>query len=219
VFIGVHQWPLFFGLKPTVEVPTMPHIQPLPRASLAQFEQFFQMAETMMGGFVPNSLFTMGHRPEILQAFMMLAGTINGPGTVDVGLKQLVAYVASNAAGCRYCQAHTSANAAHEGVQVEKIEHAFEFETYPGFSDAERAALRLARDASLVPNLVEAEHFEALRRHFDEPQIVELVAVCALFGFLNRWNDTMSTELEGIPRTFADKHLASARWEVGKHGG
>ena len=69
-----------------------------------------------MGGFVPNSLFTMGHRPEILQAFLMLAGTINGPGTVDPGLKQLVAYVASNAAGCRYCQAHTSAHAAHAGV-------------------------------------------------------------------------------------------------------
>jgi len=26
--------------------------------------------------------------------------------------------------------------------------------------------------------LVAAEHFGALRRHFDEPQIVELVAVC-----------------------------------------
>ena len=196
----------------------MPHVRPLARESLAQFEPFFQAAEQMMGGFVPNSLFTMGHRPEILQAFLMLAGTINGPGMVDPGLKQLVAYVASNAAGCRYCQAHTSAHASHAGVQAEKIEHAFEFETHPVFSDAERAALRLARDSALVPNLVEAEHFEALRRHFDEPQIVELVAVCALFGFLNRWNDTMSTELEGIPRSFAERHLGASGWEVGKHG-
>ena len=62
-----------------------------------------------------------------------------------------------------------------------------------------------------------AEHFDALRRHFDEPQIVELVAVCALFGFLNRWNDTMSTELEGIPRSFATAHLRAAGWQVGKH--
>jgi len=170
-----------------------------------------------MGGFVPSSLFTMGHRPEILQAFMMLAGVINGPGVVDSGLKQLVAYVASNAAGCRYCQAHTSANAAHLGVEVEKIEHAFEFETHRIFSDAERAALRLARDSALVPNLVKAEHFDALRRYFTEPQIVELIAVCALFGFLNRWNDTMSTELEAIPRSFAAQHLDAAGWEVGKH--
>ena len=196
----------------------MPHVRPLARETLDQFEPFFQVAEQMMGGFIPNSLFTMGHRPEILQAFMVLAGTINGPGTVDPGLKQLVAYVASNAAGCRYCQAHTSAHASHAGVQVEKIEHAFEFETHPVFSAAERAALRLARDSALVPNLAEAEHFEALRRHFDEPQIVELVAVCALFGFLNRWNDTMSTELEGVPRSFAEQHLGRSGWDVGKHG-
>lgn len=195
----------------------MPHVEPLSRASLAKYEPFFQIAEQMMGGFVPNSLFTMGHRPEILEAFMVLAGTINGPGTVDPGLKQMVAYVASNAAGCRYCQAHTSAHAAHAGVEAEKIEHAFEFETHPVFSAAERAALRLARDSALVPNLVEAEHFAALRQHFDQAQIVELVAVCALFGFLNRWNDTMSTELESVPRAFAEQHLTASSWEVGKH--
>ena len=195
----------------------MPHVRPLARGELSQFEPFFQVAEQMMGGFVPSSLFTMGHRPEILQAFMILAGTINGPGTVDPGLKQLVAYVASNAAGCRYCQAHTSTHAGHAGVAADKIEHAFEFETHAGFTDAERAALRLARDSALQPNLVTAEHFAELRRHFDEPQIVELVAVSALFGFLNRWNDTMATELEAVPRAFAQQHLAPAGWEVGKH--
>jgi alkylhydroperoxidase family enzyme len=120
--------------------------------------------------------------------------------------------------GARHRQAHTSADAAHAGVAADKIEHAFEFETHPGFSAAERAALRLARDSALLPNLVEAEHFAALRLHFDEAQIVELVAVRALFGFLNRWNDTMSTELEGVPRSFAESHLGGAGWKVGKHG-
>lgn len=195
----------------------MPHVRPLDRRELEQFEPYFQVAEQMMGGFVPSSLFTMGHRPEILQAFMMLAGTINGPGKVDLRLKQLVAYVASNAAGCRYCQAHTSTHAAHAGIDPDKIEHAFEFETHPRFSDAERAALRLARDSALQPNLVTDEHFAALRRHFDEQQIVELVAVSALFGFLNRWNDTMSTELEEVPRAFAQQHLSRSGWQVGKH--
>jgi len=196
----------------------MPHVRPLAREDLPQYEPFFRVAEQMMGGFVPNSLFTLGHRPEILEAFMRLAGAVNGPGAVDPGLKQLVAHVASRAAGCGYCQAHTSAQAAHVGVDPEKIEHAFEYETHPVFSDAERAALHLARDAALVPNRVEAAHFEALRRHFDEPQIVELVAVCALFGFLNRWNDTMATTLEDVPRAYAEEHLGTAGWEAGKHG-
>ena len=56
-----------------------------------------------------------------------------------------------------------------------------------------------------------------LRQHFDEPQIVELVAVCALFGFLNRWNDTMSTELEEVPRAFAEQRLGDSGWHAGKH--
>jgi uncharacterized peroxidase-related enzyme len=195
----------------------MAHVRPIAREDLATYEPYFRVAEQMLGGFVPNSLFTMAHRPEILEAFMRLAGTVNGPGTVDMGLKQLVAYVTSSAAGCRYCQAHTSTHASHAGVAPEKIGHAFEYETHPAFSDAERAALRLAQDAALVPNRVGAEHFERLRRHFDEPQIVELVAVCALFGFLNRWNDTLSTELEAVPRAFAERHLEASGWEVGKH--
>lgn len=195
----------------------MNRVKPVPRERLAEFEPFFEIAEASMG-FVPSSLYAMGHRPEILRAFATLAGAVIGPGTVDPGLKQLVAYVASSAAGCRYCQAHTSAHAAQFGVPAEKIEHAFEFETRPDFSPAEQAALRLARDSALVPNLVTDEHFAALRQHFGEEQIVELVAVSSLFGWLNRWNDTMATELEDGPRRFAGEHLAAAGWEVGKHG-
>jgi len=168
-------------------------------------------------GFVPGSLYVMGRRPEILRPFAMLAGTVLGPGTVDPGLKQLIAYVASNASGCRYCQAHTSTHAARFGVPEAKIEHAFEFETHPDFSAAERAALRLARDSAIVPNLVTADHFVELRKHFGEEQIVEMVAVSALFGWLNRWNDTMATVLEDEPRRFATEHLAGAGWDVGKH--
>jgi len=195
----------------------MSRVPPVPREQLAEFEPFFQMAEASMG-FVPRSLYVMGRRPEILRPFSMLAGTVLGPGTVDPGLKQLVAYVASNAAGCRYCQAHTSAHAAAFGVPPAKIEHAFEFETHPDFSAAERAALRLARDSALVPNLVTADHFAALRQHFDEDQIVEMIAVAALFGWLNRWNDTLATELEDEPRRFAAQHLGGSGWDVGKHG-
>ncbi len=84
-------------------------------------------------------------------------------------------------------------------------------------AEAERAALRLAQDSALQPNRVESGHFEELRRHFDDAQIVERVAVCALFGFLNRWNDTLSTELEAVPRAFAEQHLGGSGWQVGKH--
>ena len=101
-------------------------------------------------------------------------------------------------------------------VPDEKIAAIWEFESSPLYDAAERAALRFARDASLVPNTVTPAHFEELRRHWDDGQIVELLSVVALFGFLNRWNDTMATDLEEIPAAFASATLGPS-WEPGKH--
>ena len=195
-----------------------PHVAPVARQDLPEFEPLFQLAEGAMG-FLPNSILTMARWPEMARAFTGLAGTINLGGKLPQELKRLVSFVASRAAGCVYCQAHTSHGVERAGVADEKIDAAFEFETSPLFSDAERAALRLARDAAQVPNEASAEHFEELRRHFDESEIVELVAVIALFGFLNRWNDTMATELEDAPEAFAERVLGGRGWSVGKHGG
>lgn len=176
----------------------------------------FQAVERALG-FVPNSYFTLGHRPEILRTFAPFAATVLGRGAIDPVLKQLIALVASNAAGCQYCQAHTSSGAAARGGDAAKIEAAFEFEASPLFTPAERAALRLARDAAIQPNATTPAQFADLNLHFSESEIVEIVAVIGLFGFLNRWNDTMATQLEEEPVAFASQHLAAAGWTPGKH--
>ena len=53
--------------------------------------------------------------------------------------------------------------------------------------------------AVMVPNAVEAKHMNGLSKHFSERQVIEVVAIISLFGFLNRWNDTMATTLENSP--------------------
>jgi alkylhydroperoxidase family enzyme len=103
------------------------------------------------------------------------------------------------------------------GVPDEKISAVWEFETSELYDDAERAALRFARDASLVPNAVLPSHFSELRRFWDDAQIVEMLAVVGIFGFLNRWNDTMATELEDVPRELAAQRLGPRGWAAGKH--
>ena len=108
----------------------MTRIEPLDRAELAEFEPFFQIVEQGMG-FVPTSLFAMGRRPELLRAFAGLSGTILGPSRLEPELKSLVSFVASRAAGCSYCQAHTSHTAQRDGASAEKIAAAFEYETSP----------------------------------------------------------------------------------------
>jgi AhpD family alkylhydroperoxidase len=135
------------------------------------------------------------------------------PGTV-----QLIAFASSVASGCRYCQAHTSHNAHRQGEAEDKLAHILEYESHPAFSDAERAVVAVAMAAGRVPNEAEPAHFDALKAHFSDRQIVQIVGVIAMFGFLNRWNDTMATELENLPVAFAEKALTTIGWAKGKHG-
>jgi uncharacterized peroxidase-related enzyme len=193
------------------------HMEPLRRADHPELEELWQLYDDSMS-FVPNSLFTMARRPEILRAFSDLITQIWRTGTLPVELKPLIAIVASTAAGCRYCQAHETVDAKMRGVDEAKIAEIGNFERSPLYSDAERAALRFARDASVVPNDVTPANFKELRRSWDDGQIVEMLAVVGLFGFLNRWNDSMATDLEEIPEAFAGRTIGPHGWEPGKHG-
>jgi AhpD family alkylhydroperoxidase len=104
----------------------MTHITPKQRKELPELEPMFEMVEASMG-FLPTSMLTMSHWPELTQAFGGLGATILGGGELDAGLKQMIAFVVSNAAGCRYCQAHTANSAQENDVSAEKIQAVFEF--------------------------------------------------------------------------------------------
>ena len=196
----------------------MPHMNPLPLDEVPEDiqERFLHYKKTR--GFTPNSIQTMVRRPSIVRAFMQLNQAVLYDGTVDEELKMLVSLIASQAAGCRYCQAHMANLSKIYKASEEKISKVWEFEESEVFSDAERAALRLAYAGALAPGEATQEHFDELYKYFDEGQVVEIVASIALFGFLNRWNDTMATELEDLPAQVADEVIGGTfGWEAGKH--
>lgn len=196
----------------------MSRVEPVARADVPELEDVFERAERALG-FVPNSFLAMARAPGILRAFTRLSREVIGvPGKVPLPLKRMVAHMASHAAGCRYCAAHTAESAAAvDGVAPEKVAAIWDYERSPLFDEAERAALRVAQGAGASPNAVTPGDFEGLRRHFDDDQIVELVATVCLFGWLNRWNDTMATGLEERPLEFGLANLAAGGWEPGKH--
>jgi uncharacterized peroxidase-related enzyme len=198
----------------------MPRVTPKTREELSDLEDVFERAEQALG-FVPNSFYLMGRRPEMLRAFSRLSREVIGvPGRVSQDLKWLIAHIASRAAGCQYCMAHTAGSANKAKSEMErKIDAIFEYERSELFSDAEKAALTVAQAAGTTPNMVSDADMENLKIYFDEDQIVEIVGVICLFGWLNRFNDTMATYLEQEPLEFATQHLAASGWEVGKHKG
>ncbi|MFY8044564.1 MAG: carboxymuconolactone decarboxylase family protein [Rhodoferax sp.] len=168
-------------------------------------------------GFVPNSVLMMLRVPGLAQALGALNGAVMGAGTVDKGFKRLIAHMASRAAGCQYCQAHTAAGSQLHGVSADKLDALWGFERSALFNEAERVALDLALAAGQVPNAVDDALFLRLRAYWSEEQILEIVGVISLFGFLNRWNDTLATPLEEHPVDVAKRHLASHGWTPGKH--
>ncbi|HYF41258.1 MAG TPA: carboxymuconolactone decarboxylase family protein, partial [Ramlibacter sp.] len=63
------------------------------------------------------------------------------------------------------------------------------------------------------------ELFARLREHWSEAEVVEILGVVAMFGFLNRWNDTMATPLEPVPTRVAAQAVGTQGWTPGKHAG
>ena len=216
----------------------MPLVQPLPTdhdPAVAELAQFFNTTL----GFAPHSVLTMMRRPALARAFTELNravmadgaadsaadGLVDAPGAgrVTGEFKRLIGHIASRVAGCRYCEAHTIRAAARfgsqEGAAPERLDAVWAFRTSPLFSAAERAALEYAAAAASVPGAVTPEIGAELRLHWDDGQIVEITGVIALFGFLNRWNDAMATELEAPAAADGQRWLAGQGWSAGKHGG
>ena len=215
----------------------MAHVQPRSTDDVPALKPVFDAAESAMG-FVPNSMLTMAHMPQLPVGFMMLTNVIlggdlkamaeqlqpiipeqgDGGETLPAPLIQLIAFATSVSSGCRYCQAHTAHSGHRQGAEQKKFDSVLDYENSPVYSDPERAAIGLALAAGAVPNQADAAHFERLRAHFSERQIVQIVAVIAIFGFLNRWNDTMATRLEPPAADYAAASLAELPWTLGKHG-
>lgn len=191
-------------------------LQPLDVDTLAEVAPDLERARKMLG-FIPNSLLIMARRPGLLRAFGQLAGEVFAGADLDRDLKDMIAHVASAAAGCVYCQAHTASKLAGSEMAKGKLASVWEFEQSALFDDAEKSALRLARDAAVVPNAVTGDHFEDLQRFYSEEQIIDIVGIVGLFGFLNRWNDTLATPLEDAPARFAEEVLSGRGWSIGKH--
>ena len=196
----------------------MSRLKPLPREELGDLEPALQSFRKRMG-FVANSGLIMARRPNILRTLAELARAVMEDGGVPSSLKSCICQIASWTTGCLYCQAHFANNAVRGGVAADKLENLWDFERSALFTPAERAALRFAVAASQVPNGVGDEHFIELQRHWDDGQIVEILATTCYVGFLNRWNDSLATTLEDIPAQVAEAHLGATGWHRGKHRG
>ena len=194
----------------------MPLVKPLSKIEDKETQELVTFFNETLG-FCPNSVLTMQKKPHLAQAFVNLnKAVMDNAGSISSEFKRIIAYISSNTAGCRYCQAHTIRAAERYGGEKERLEQAWDFENSSLFSEAEKVALRFTIAASSVPVNTSQELEQLLQHHWDETDILEIMSVIALFGYLNRWNDVMGTSLEKDAKDSADSLLQN-QWDIGKH--
>ena len=194
----------------------MPLVKPLSNIEDKETQELVTFFNETLG-FCPNSVLTMQKKPHLAQAFVNLnKAVMDNAGSISSEFKRIIAYISSNTAGCRYCQAHTIRAAERYGGEKERLEQAWDFENSRLFSEAEKVALRFTIAASSVPVSTSQELEELLQHHWDETDILEIMSVIALFGYLNRWNDVMGTTLEEDAKDSAESLLQN-QWDIGKH--
>lgn len=195
----------------------MAHLAPLAKESSPELAEEFARFEKILG-FIPNSLLTMQRKPAMVKGFGLLTQAVmSDDGEVDLGFKRLLAYFASRAAGCQYCEAHSLIAAKIHGIADDKVAAVWEYQSSDLYSEAERVALDYALAAGSVPNAVDTPLMERMKTHWSEKEIVEILGAICLYGFLNRWNDSMATDLEAAPKALGEEVLAKGGWTGGKH--
>ena len=99
----------------------MPLVDPLPENANPDLIDLIQFFRGPLGT-VPNSVLTMQRRPKIARAFTELnKAVMENNGRVTAEQKRLIGFIASRAADCRYCQAHTILAAERFDASAERM--------------------------------------------------------------------------------------------------
>lgn len=173
---------------------TVPRLSRVPRAQATPAVADIYDRYMHARGNVPNMFRTVAHRPEIFETMIAHFEAILQTGTVPLRLKELVIVRTSQINQCDYCLASHTKICLNLGWTRDQVENLAGFESRDDFSPAEKSALRLAEMITLDANRIPDDEFESLRKHFDEGQIVELMAAVGLFNYFNRFNNALQME-------------------------
>lgn len=133
----------------------------------------------------PSRIFA--HHPTLMAGYGALEYATEKADRVPSELKALAATKAAALTGCEFCIDLGSSHATETGVSEAKLRALPDYATSHEFSDVERLVLDLAVGMTRTPVDVSDALFTALRRHFDEAQLVELASEIATENYRARF--------------------------------
>lgn len=124
-------------------------------------------------------------RPELAGAFVTFQAALERSAVLPTRLRELVRLRIAFHNRCRSCMATRSGAAIADGMSDNAVCSLERPEEADDLTDAEKAALSYADLVATDHLAVGDEHFQRLRRFFDDGEIVELgahIGVCVGFG-------------------------------------
>ncbi len=146
-------------------------------------------------GNVPYFFRTLAHRPSIMTTAWAHMQAVLAEGTLPRALKELAVVRTSQMNRTPYCLASHTMMAKKLGCTDAKIDALENYATDTQFDERERLAIHLAEVMTTDPHAYTNTDFAALREHFSEGEVVELVSAIGLFNYFNRANDLLQMEI------------------------
>jgi AhpD family alkylhydroperoxidase len=198
----------------------LPHVVPM-AVLHGRYGALMELVRTLIG-VVPNCDRYLEIWPPAFRTYnLVVPNLMNLPAAVfgiggapkaQVGLSMLMA---SRAADCPYCTAHTCSFALRRGATPETIAAALRG---PGaLSPPEAAVVAVATALGRVPCELTPDHRAALEAHFPRAQAEWIAMGAVAMGFLNKFMDATGVELEASTVAEVTTTLGS-EWSPGRAG-
>jgi AhpD family alkylhydroperoxidase len=140
-------------------------------------------SETMLG---PIRMYA--HIPKLLSGYGKLEQAVAKVQLLDRRHRALAELKSATTIRCEYCIDLGSRIARDWGLTDEEILALPNYRSASCFSDVDKLVLDYATAMCRTPVEVSDELFDALRKHFDSPQLVELTHIIALENLRARFN-------------------------------
>ena len=141
----------------------------------------------------PESQAVRAHVPAVFWSFANSWRDVFKNGVADHGIKELCRIYVSRSVLCEFCGNQRSIKAAKSGLKEDDYMDLINFETSPNYTDKQKAALAYAE--CITWDLPSTDELWArLRKHFSEPELVEIGYFVALTMGQQRWLRTLDIE-------------------------
>lgn len=152
-----------------------------------------EIYEKTLRGKPGNVQKALAHRPEMLKNFLSFYSSVGR--SLDRKLYEMIYLRVSLINGCQYCTQHHVASSRRVGLTTLDW-NALKAGNYSQYGEKECAALTYVEKLTRAPHEISERDFDELKKHFSDPEIVDLHMLAGLANLTNRLTDPLGLELE-----------------------